>query len=181
LKLTNAAVDLLKLDGKADAIFFDDELKGFGFRKRIAADGRERTNWVAQYKNSSGSTRRITVGSYPLLGQTDARKKAKVLLGRVAKGEDPQAERHERRDKNKLTLGKLVTSFLAAKGAKWKPRTLAESTRYLTDPRYSGPLLPKPLDAIALRDVAARIEVIQHESGDAAAKKWRSTVSAFFV
>jgi integrase len=181
MKLTNDTVNKLVLGAKTDLIVFDEDMAGFGIRLRLGVDGKERRSWIVQYKNKTGGTRRIMVGKYPLLNATDARKEAKVLLGRVAKGEDPQAERRDRRDKNALTLRSQATGYLAAKAAELKPSTLAENTRYLTDEYYFGPLHPRPIDTITRRDVAARIEDIQQKSGNAAAKKARASLGAFFA
>jgi hypothetical protein len=37
MKLTKHTVGALALDGKTDAIFFDDQVPGFGIRLRLAA------------------------------------------------------------------------------------------------------------------------------------------------
>jgi integrase len=62
-----------------------------------------------------------------------------------------------------------------------RPRTLVENTRYLTDPKYLGPLLGMPVDTISLKDVAARIVTVAHEFGDATAVKARSALNSFFA
>jgi hypothetical protein len=43
-----------------------------------------------------------------------ARDQAKKLLGRVALGEDPSADRSERREKDRLTFRSQAAEFLAS-------------------------------------------------------------------
>ena len=179
MKLTTATVAALKLDGKTDLIVFDDDLPGFGFRLRLSAGGKVLKSWVIQFKRS-GISRRITLGSALVLGVEAARTQAKKLLGRVAIGEDPAADRRDRRAKDALTMRSQVTEFLAAKEKTLAPRTLGESTRYLTDPKYFGPLHNMALDRITLRDVAGRIVVIQRERGSATATAARGALVGFF-
>jgi integrase len=179
MKLTKNSITALGLDGKSDAIFFDDEVPGFGIRLRLAAGGKVARNWIVQWKRS-GATNRLRIGSAGVLDVRAAREEAKKVLGRVALGEDPSADRRERREKDALTFRSQVTEFLAAKQSELAPRSLREATRYLCDARYFGPLHSKPLDAIALRDVAARIVVIQRECGDPTAARARGALTAFF-
>jgi integrase len=137
-------------------------------------------SWVVQFKKS-GSTRRITLGSAEVLGVEAARTQARKLLGRVAIGEDPAADRRDRRAKDALTMQSQATEFLAAKAKSWSPRTKVEATRYLSDPKYFGPLHAMPLDTIALRHVSARIVAIQRELGDATAARARGALVTFFA
>src|SRR6516165_4793445 len=51
MKLTKDTVAALKLDGKTDAIFFDDEVAGFGVRLRLGADGKVAKSYVAQRRH----------------------------------------------------------------------------------------------------------------------------------
>jgi integrase len=180
MKLTQKTVAALALDGKTDAIFFDDEVPGFGIRLRLAAGGKVARNWIVQWKRS-GATNRLRIGAAGVLDLKAAREEAKKVLGRVALGEDPSADRSERRAKDALTLRSQAAEFLAAKKSELAESSLGEATRYLTGPKYFGPLHSKPLDSIALRDVAARIVVIQRECGDGAAARARGALTNFFT
>ena len=66
-------------------------------------------SWVVQYKRA-GATRRLLLGSAEVLSAEQARVMAKKALGRVANGEDPQADRIDRRDKDLLTLRRRPTN-----------------------------------------------------------------------
>src|SRR5262245_40825173 len=103
MRLDNRAIARLTVPaGKNDVIFFDDALRGFGYRMRR---GRRRLfkSWVVQYR-SHGRTRRVLLGSAEVLTVEQARGQAKRLLARVALGEDPQGERETERRQQSRTL-----------------------------------------------------------------------------
>jgi len=178
MKLDARAVAALKIDDGNDKIYFDDSMPGFGFRLRRGAGGKILRSWIAQYKHG-GSTRRITLGSAEVLGAEAARAAARKILARVALGEDPQGARVDRRGKDLLTLRSQVTEYLKAREREVRPRTFVEIRRYLTDPRYFGPLHRLPLDAITRRDIAARVVAIARECGVPTAARARGALSAF--
>jgi integrase len=180
VKLDAKSVAALKLDGKDDIIIFDDAMHGFGYRLRRGAGGKVLRSWVVQYKRA-GATRRITLGSAEVLGAEAARAAAKKILARAALGEDPQGARVDRRGKDLLTLRSQVTEYLAARETEVRPRTFVEIGRYLTDPRYFGPLHKLPLDTITRRDIAARVVAITRECGAPTAARARGALSAFFT
>ena len=64
---------------------------------------------------------------------------AKKALGDVAHGKDPQADKQDRRDKDRHTFKGTVADYLAIKKRDVRGRTFTEKSRYLTD-RYFGPL-----------------------------------------
>jgi integrase len=180
MKLTQKAVEALQLDGKTDLIVFDGELHGFGIRLRLSAGGKVLKSWIVQWKRG-GKTRRRRLGSTTLLSADPARAAAKKLLAKVALGEDPQADRRDRRAKDKLSLRSVADEYLAEKQADWAARSSVEAKRYLTAPKYFGPLHRMPIDTINLKDVAARIVAVKRECGNSTAARARSALSALFV
>jgi integrase len=82
-KLTKRIVESL-VSKAQDYIAFDDEVKGFGVR--VLPSGTK--SYLVQYR-SAGRTRRVKIGRHGLLTADEARKKAKELLGAVAKGDNP--------------------------------------------------------------------------------------------
>ena len=180
MKLDAKTVAALDAGGKADAIFFDEAMPGFGLRLQRSRDGtRYLRRWIVQYRRSGG-TRRITLGSTDVLGAEAARAAAKKLLAKVALGEDPSSDRRDRRDKDKLSLRGVVEQYLASKRREIRPKTLREVTRYLSGP-YFRPLHGMAVDRITRKDVASRLVSISHEHGNTVAAKARDTLSAFFV
>jgi integrase len=180
MKLDAKSVAALDLGGKTDLIVFDDELKGFGYRLRSAAGGKVLRSWLVQYRRA-GATRRLLLGAANVLTAEAARTAAKKALARVALGEDPQADRAERRSKDRLTrFDTMVKEYLAWKEAKVRASSFREITRYLIGP-YFKPLHATAVDTIGRKDIAARIVVIERESGSVTATHARAALSAFFV
>jgi integrase len=180
MKLTAKSVAALALPAsKRDVIHFDDTMPGFGYRLRLGAGGKVLRSWVCQYRRA-GATRRVLLGSAEVLGAEQARTAAKKVLGAVAMGHDPQADRIDRRGKDRLTLRALVDEYLAAKQPHLRSRSFVEAKRYLTS-GYFKPLHGMPLDTITRRDVAARVVAIVRESGSPTAARARGALSSFFV
>ena len=179
MKLDAKTVATLKLGDKTDAIYFDGEMAGFGFRLRLGAGGKVLRSWVVQYKRA-GATRRMLLGSASVLGAEQARGMAKKVLARIALGEDPQADKVDRRDKDRITLRGIIDDYLAAKGREVRPRTLQGVTRYLTGD-YFKPLHGMPIDKITRKDIASRLLVITREHTTIVAARARMALSTFFV
>ena len=159
MKLTAKVASALTLPaGKTDVIFFDEALPRFGYRLRLSASGKVLRSWVCQYRHA-GQTRRRTLAAAEVLGAEAARAAAKKLLAKVELGEDPQADRLDRRGKDRHTLKSTVADYLAAKERELRPRTRTERARYLAG-RYFGPLHNLPLDKISRKDVASRLNRI---------------------
>ena len=167
MKLTANAVKTLTSD-KSDAIFFDDELKGFGYRVRVGAGGKVLRSWIVQYRHRLGH-RRMTVGSAAALTAEQARGKAKELLAKVALGDDPQGDRRGRSDKDRLTLRFVIDEFLAAKTAKL-PAAASICLRALKTARERAGFpneLPPDVPTTAVTQEKWRQEVYQLKGEDA--------------
>ena len=79
---------------------------------------------------------RVTLGRFPTLGLSDARKKALGVLRDVALGADPVAEKRRRREAG--TFGDLARSFLKDVAHTIRPGTHREWTRLLGHSRLAG-------------------------------------------
>jgi integrase len=93
-KLTKQTVDALKpskvgVQGSY-SIEWDQELRGFGVK--VVASGLK--TFVVQYRNAQGRSRRIMIGRYGVITVEEARREAKTVLGKIAKGVDPLEEKH---------------------------------------------------------------------------------------
>ena len=181
MKLTKDSVGKLTLPaGKRDMIFFDDEIRGLGYRLRRSPNGQVRASWILQFR-AAGRARRYLIGAGDVSAQA-ARAKAQKLKGQIWQGEDPQADRRDQRDRDQVTFADTAAQFLAAKeGEGLRPRTLFQLRRYLTDGPYLRAFRALPLDRVSKRDIAARILRISNENGPAIAREVRSALSGFFV
>src|SRR5215470_6622576 len=171
MKLTKDSVGKLTLPaGKRDMIFFDDEIRGLGYRLRRSPNGQVRASWILQFR-AAGRARRYLIGAGDVSAQA-ARAKAQKLKGQIWQGEDPQADRRDQRDRDQVTFADTAEQFLAAKeGEGLRPRTLFQLRRYLIDGSYLRAFHALPLDRVSKRDVAARILQISNENGPAIARK----------
>jgi integrase len=178
LKLTQAAVKTLVLPpGKADAIFFDDEIPGFGLRMR-AGSPRSEARWCVQYKIGS-KHRRMTFGKLCELDAVKAREKAKDLLSAVRLGRDPAGEKLDARTKASQTFGPIIETFLERQESRTRPIHYKRVKRYLEG--YCKPLHGLMLDKVTRADVAARLAIIAKMNGPVAADRCRSALGAFFT
>lgn len=106
-KLTQTFVDRAKVDARRDrVIFWDTELTSFGLM--VTAAGHR--SYVVQYR-AAGKSRRYTITAKQPL--TKARKQAKSILGEVAKGADPVAEKRKGKAEAANTLRAVAEAYLS--------------------------------------------------------------------
>jgi len=176
VELNAKTVAELKLaDGKADQIFWDDKLIGFGLR--IRAGGKR--VFIAQYRVNGGRTRRSTIGSR--IGVEAARKAAWKILAAVELGGDPQGDKAKARLRAAHTLKAVVESFLAAKKSELRPASFRAAELYLLRGPYFKILHPITVSEIELTDVASCLTAIDHDHGSITAGAARSNLSNLFA
>lgn len=148
-------------------------VKGFGARRQ-----RGDAVYVIKYR-VFGRQRFVTIGRHgsPWTPHK-ARREAKRLLGLVADGKDPQAEKVEARARAGDTLGKVANSYLKHAKKKQKPRSYAETERHLLVNWKS--LHPVSVFHLRRRQVAARLAEIENEHGPVPAARARAALSAMF-
>lgn len=94
-KLTKRFIDKLEPPSKnpgKDLVLWDDDIKGFGIRVKPSGI----KSYMIQYRDGRQSCR-MTLGRHGVLTPEEARKQAKIELGKVAKGSNPARERKEDR------------------------------------------------------------------------------------
>ena len=128
MKLTQRRIELLECpEGKKDALVFDDEQRGLGVR--VTASGAK--NYLAQYA-LAGAKRRVPLGSCDAISLAAAREATKAIMGDVAKGRDPAAERKEaarQPSSQASTLEALFEQWRALKLADRRERYATEAVR----------------------------------------------------
>jgi hypothetical protein len=108
MKLTKRVLDAVEPSETDDLFLWDDEVPGFGLRVKPS---RVRS-FIVQYRNSSGASRRMTLGRYGVLTPDEARKLAKQRLAEVARGGDPVDKRAQER--KAMTIRQLCKAYLEA-------------------------------------------------------------------
>jgi integrase len=134
MRLTQRRIETLECPrGRRDMMVFDDEQSGLGVR--VTAGGGK--SFLVQYRHAGGK-RRVPLGSCSAISLASAREAARAVLGDVAKGRDPAAERKQaaqqakaRADREALTLGVLIDQWEADHLAERRPSYRAEATRAL--------------------------------------------------
>lgn len=167
-KLTKRRVDA----AKPGATLWDGELTGFGLR--VSKSGAR--SYVLKYRR--GAVQRwLTIGRHGSPWTPDAaREEAKVLLGRIAKNEDPAAERADMR--NAATVEAFAETYLANYSRTHKKASsAAEDARNL-----KNHILPA-LGSLRVREVT-RAEIARFHQGmrrkPYAANRCRALLSHMF-
>lgn len=122
---------------------YDGKEAGLGLR--VSPQGKRA--WFLRYRAPGGAHRRYSLGSFPSLGLSEARAKARDRKAEVSQGADPAARRA-------LTFGDMAEKALAIIEPQTRPRTVKERRRML-----ALDLLPRwrnvPAASVRRADVAA--------------------------
>ena len=181
MKLNARSVAGLKLPSdKNEKFYWDDEVKGFGFRLRREDKKGSRLSrtWVAQYR-AKGRGRRQTIGDYEKVPAEQARAAAKVIFGEVAAGKDPQGEKERQRLGAGRTLRSITDDYLAMKQDKLRPVSYRMARLYLTG-GYFRPLHSSAITNITRADIAPCLNRIERDSGHVTAHMARSALSSLY-
>lgn len=128
LKLSKSRVDKLVPHPK-DYIVWDEGLPNFGIRVKPSGV----KSYLVQYRSrEAGRSRRKTLGQHgPLLSFNEAKKRAKLLLSEVIKGNDPVQDGQDRRIAPNITaLAKLYITEHAI--PKKRPKSVREDQTMIT-------------------------------------------------
>ena len=161
MTLTRRSIEALQ-PGAQPWIAWDTKLTGFGIRVQPTGIKSFIVNYRAGNGGRRARNRRVVIGRYGRIAPERARRLAQELLGRVAVGEDPAAERAESR--SIPTLSEAFAEYLGA-----NPNRKESTERlYRGQMRYCfGDWLARPLDSINRRDVETRFHLISERRGRA--------------
>ena len=134
MKLTERKIEKLAAEhGRKDRLVFDDAQRGLAVRV-TASGGR---TYLCQY-TLHGHKWRVPLGACSAVALSKAREAAAAVMGDVAKGRNPAAERKEaaaaeraRRARNRLTLRVLIDDWNRLHLADRRPSYAAEAVRAL--------------------------------------------------
>lgn len=172
-RLTPRGIAALETD-RPQMDVWDDLLPGFGVRVS-GASGRK--TYFVRYR-ANGRQRRMKVGRHPVLSLADARERARELLAGAQAGDDPQAEKAERRSVD-VTFATLAEEVLEAKATTTREATRRERRRIV-----EAELLPEwgsvPAAAITRRDVVQLVEAIARRGAPVMANRTLALVRLIF-
>jgi integrase len=187
MEFTTRSIRDLKLErGAKEAIFFDDDVPGFGIRLR---EGGSRT-WIFQYR-LGGKQRRMSLGSADAITLTKARdgerdKQGKVihrgardLHATVRLGGDPAGETKQARRAAAQTFEALAEDFLKDKEASLKPTSYADVKRHMT--KCAASLEQLQVGKITRGDVKDCLRVVAKNRGEVTSNRVQTTLSTFFA
>src|SRR5262245_30595736 len=104
-----------------------------------------------------------------------ARREAQRLLGQIATGADPAAQRNAPAPE---TFGAAMERYLTHKRAQLRPRSFTEIDRHLR--QHARSFHRQPLSEINRRAIAQRLGEVETGSGSVARNRVRSSLSAMF-
>ncbi len=178
MKLTDATVSRLALEpGQGDLTVWDTEIPGFGIRLRPSGK-----TWIVGYRPAgtgrTGVFKRHKIGLVDLMKTAEARVQARVILGRIATGADPLAERRQVRENVKITLAEMLERYEAA----LERRQYVRRKEVLTSLRGKlAPLLSRDIRTITGADLAAEIAKLEEAGKPGAAAGLRAHARAFMT
>jgi integrase len=179
MKLSPHAVRTAELPAdKSEAIFFDDDVPGFGLRLRKQGS----RTFVFQYKLGT-KQRRMALGAATALGVSKVRQIAERLHARVKLGEDPASDKAEAKASAARTFKAVADEYLeerreeVSKG-RLRERTYPDLERHLL--KHSKALHELQLAKISRADVASVLASVTKNSGAVTANRTRTTLSGFF-
>jgi integrase len=171
MKLTQKTIETLACpEGAKDRLVFDSELCGFGIRITPAAK-----IFLVQYQTPAGK-RRVKIGAWGALTVERARREARALLGDVARGRDPYAEKLaqaelERQAKAEAvyTFGHMVEAWADARNGDRRESYLREAVLCLK--RNLSSWLERPAALITLQEAVRALDALKAAKGTVAANR----------
>lgn len=171
INFTKTALDNIQRPvNKKRIYYYDNQVRGLAFA--VQASGATSFYLV---KRIEGRSAKIFLGKYPDLSIENARKKAKITLGQIAMGENPQAELQQRR--NEPTFKELFDQYMIRYSRPYKKTWLADQRDVN---RLCTKLFPKKLSTISKSDILRLWEAISLEHGKHMANTILSRVKAIF-
>jgi integrase len=182
MKFTTSNVKIIPLpDGKTDHFEPDDAMPNFYVRVRGNKAGDIKRNFYVQ-RRFNGVQYREDLGSVYQVSLTDAREAARIIFGKMAQGINPSAERAKARQEaaaTKLNVADMGERYIAAKRDTLSVTSIKAAERNFRE--HWASLTKRPIGEIKRAEVAATLQTMRKDYGDAAAARARSVLSSAFV
>ena len=180
MKLTAANVRTLTVPpGRTEAVFFDDDVRGFGLRVKPSGSRSYVMCWKVKALGGKNEHRRVTIGTITDIDFGKAKEKAKTIKARVRLGDDPATEISTAKLDAAQTFEATVRQFLDTQRPRYRPRSFKQIERHLL--KSASALNKKQVAKIIKPDIATVIEAVTVNSGAPAANHVRSSISAFYA
>jgi integrase len=171
IKLTKSRIDGL-LPGEQDQIYWDSERPGLHLK--VTPAGKKAFFLYYRVLGAAKQQRRFKIGDYGAVTLQLARERAKSLLGMIADGKDPAADRKQARQRlDSELVSDLVAEFLSKHVA--QNRSAAETERI-----FNKDILPRlgsrSIHSLKKHDVIALLEAIADRDAPIMANR---TLAAF--
>ena len=171
INFTKTILDALEQPAKGKrAYYYDKQIRGLAFA--IQSSGATSFYVV---KKIAGKSAKIFLGQYPDLSVENARKKAKIVLGQIALGENPLAAKQQRR--NEQTFEQLFEQYMERYSKHYKKTWLADQQDI---ERFCSKWFKKKLSDISKFDIQRLIEAIAVENGQYMANTMLKRIRAIF-
>ncbi|MEE9251595.1 MAG: Arm DNA-binding domain-containing protein, partial [Alphaproteobacteria bacterium] len=156
IKLSKSAINCIPLSKQGQAFYYDTRLPGFGLRV-----GQNSKTYFVE-KRVNGKTRRVTIGRHGIFTCEQAKREALRLLGQMASGHDPNAERVAAKVQG-ITLEQAFEEFLKVRDHKEKTAYTYTRLMVVAFSEWAR----KPMTAITKNMVATHHENLGMEHGPA--------------
>lgn len=162
MKLTERKIERLAIEAnKRDRLVFDDEQRGLAVR--ITASGGK--SYLCQYR-LHGHNWRVPLGACAAISLAKAREAAAIVMGDVAKGENPADKRKKaaiaervQRLRHKLTLRVLIADWASEHLSERRKSYAAEAVRALH--KTFADHLDQPAEALGRAAVVGALDAIK--------------------
>lgn len=174
IRLTDAAsLGLRPEPGRAQTIYWDEDLTGFG--ARVSPKGK--VVYFVQYRDKLGRQAKHTIGEAGVVKAAKARDKATRALAEVHLGGNPQGVLRDQQVSDRVI--DVAEAYLAVAETRLKPRSYAEVKRTL---RKTAKALHQHKAGVVTRaEIAALVAKVATGSGPYAANRARAHLSALWT
>jgi integrase len=171
-KLTAAFVKAAQAEPGADrSLYWDTAMPSFGLQ--VTAAGHK--SFVCQYRAGKQS-RRLAIKV--TLNLSEARKEAKAILGRVAKGGDPLEERRRAEGEASNTLKAIANSYFLREGKKLRTvRDRQSALERLVYPKLGA----RPIEDIKRSEIVRLLDWIEDAKGPVMADRTLAYLGRVFT